>query len=96
MLILLTISFPTHFNWACEAWHKGLPWWHRVSCHHDPGMTSMWHEGQIPLCIYTPTDQGISGIVNLGSQDESPFNALGLILQTRRAGELESDVLILC
>lgn len=48
------------------------------------------------VSIYTPTDQGISGIVNLGSQDESPFNALGLILQTRRAGELESDVLILC
>lgn len=46
------------------------------------------------VSIYKPSDQEI----NLGlkdEQDESPFNALGLILQTRRAVELKSDVLIL-
>lgn len=50
------------------------------------------------VSIYKPTDQEINWIVNLGlkdEQDESPFNALGLILQTRRAVVLKSDVLIL-
>lgn len=46
------------------------------------------------VSIYKPSDQEITlGLKD--EQDESPFNALGLILQTRRAVELKSDVLIL-
>lgn len=77
---------------------------HDTRGYHDAMESAVITTLEWPLCdmkvkshfvsIYKPTDQEI----NLGlkdEQDESPFNALGLILQTRRAVELKSDVLIL-
>lgn len=77
---------------------------HDTRGYHDAMESAVITTLEWPLCnmkvkshfvsIYKPSDQEI----NLGlkdEQDESPFNALGLILQTRRAVELKSDVLIL-
>lgn len=81
---------------------------HDTRGYHDAMESAVITTLEWPLCdmkvkshfvsIYKPTDQEINWIVNLGlkdEQDESPFNALGLILQTRRAVELKSDVIIL-
>lgn len=77
---------------------------HDTRGYHDSIESAVITTLEWPLCdmkvkshfvsIYKPSDQEI----NLGlkdEQDESPFNALGLILQTRRAVELKSDVVIL-
>lgn len=77
---------------------------HDTRGYHDAMESAVITTLEWPLCdmkvkshfvsIYKPSDQEI----NLGlkdEQDESPFNALGLILQTRRAVELKSDVVIL-
>lgn len=78
---------------------------HDTRGYHDAMESAVITTLEWPLCdmkvkshfvsIYKPTDQEINWIVNLGLKDESPFNALGLILQTWRAVELKSDVLIL-
>lgn len=78
---------------------------HDTRGYHDAMESAVITTLEWPLCdmkvkshfvsIYKPTDQEINWIVNLGLKDESPFNALGLILQTRRAVELKSDVVIL-
>lgn len=77
---------------------------HDTRGYHDAMESAVITTLEWPLCdmkvkshfvsIYKPSDQEI----NLGlkdEQDESLFNALGLILQTRRAVVLKSDVVIL-
>lgn len=77
---------------------------HDTRGYHDAMESAVITTLEWPLCdmkvkshfvsIYKPSDQEITlGLKD--EQDESPFNALGLILQTRRAVELKSDVLIL-